>query len=304
MQRICLYLFGWLLFCGACTRDSGWEGHLTDKPGLGKVRFQMAVNGVSSFENYIRSLAIYAFVQTDESDFVYYKKVADLTSEDIRALESRESGVPNASDSKILKLTLPEGIYRFYYLANDLSGEFVEPAVGATVESGYLPYPTGGIQRAYFMSNVQVKPGSGTDVYLLVLLDRVVCRLSVLLDDLPADVDTVRYRISGLASRLSLDEEGVGDTLSIAGIYTRGRKGALATDTVIDRLLLYPALKSRAELKLTFTSGQMVVREKQIPVSGLVRNNDVYVTGRWDADLTTPARIFSTPFCSRSRSGD
>ena len=92
--------------------------------------------------------------------------------------------------------------------------------------------------------------------------------------------------------------------LSVSGIYAKERKGTSATDTVIDRLMLFPALKSSVGLKLTFSSGQVIVRERQISVPGLVLDNDVYVIGRWDARLTTLAQIFSTLFYNNSRSGD
>ena len=40
-----------------------------------------------------------------------------------------------------------------------------------------------------------------------------------------------------------------------------------------------------------------VVKEKTIPVSGLIPDNDIYISGYWDeVSITKPVRTFSIPF--------
>lgn len=304
MKKVYGYLFC-LLLSVACTHHSGWEARPGTPEMLKKVSFQLAMGGESVFEENVHSLAVYAFQSTDDGGFGYYKKVADLTEDDLRALESGDPGVPGSiSDSKILKLALPEALYQFYFVANDLTGAFVEPLPGGSVTQGYLPYPPGGVEQSYFMSHVELKPGSSGSVFLFVVLTRVVSRLTVVLDGIPPEVDTVRYRVSDLASRILFTEVPAGDTTSVTGIYTRTGDDVSAPDSVINRLLLFPALGNDAVLHLTFNAGSTVVREKTVIVNGLKPDRDVYIPGRWDAGFTTPSRIFSIPFYNNSRSGD
>jgi hypothetical protein len=297
MKRIWLYYIILMLGIPGC-KDSDWTGGDSGTEGLKKVKVEMAVESGVSFEEYIHSLAVYAFQQMDNGSFVYYRKVADLSAEDIHNLES---GMLAGEDSKMLKLTLPAGLYRFYYLANDLTGEYVEPPRGGSVEQGYLPFPPTGLEQAYFMGEVEMKPRASDGNPLFVILGRVVSRLTVVVTDVPESIDTVRYRLNGIASRLLLTEKTSGDTASCTGIYPR-RVFATA-DTVISRLLLFPS--AWAVLALQFTSDGTVVKEKSIPLSGLIPDNDVVITGHWDeTGVTTLSRTSATPFCSSSRSGD
>ena len=294
MKRIGIYgivmIFGLL----GCERESDWEGGTGNTEGLKRVSIQMAIEGGASFEKYIHSLAVFAFQETDDS-FVYYKKVADLTAEDIHNLES---GMASVANSKILKMTLPAGLYRFYYLANDLSNEYVEPPRGGSVEQGYLPFPPAGVEQAYFMGEVEMKPGADESTPLLVVLSRVVSRLTVVITGIP---ESVRYRVEGISSRVLLTEATAGDTTSYTGIYSRGIPAS--ADTVISRLLLFPG--SGTKIGFQFFAGTGVVKEKTIPVSGLVPDNDVFISGRWEETGTTRLfRIFSTPFYNSFHSGD
>ena len=297
MKRIGIYgivmIFGLL----GCESESDWEGGTGNTEGLKRVSIQMAIEGGASFEKYIHSLAVFAFQETDDS-FVYYKKVADLTAEDIHNLES---GMASVANSKILKMTLPAGLYRFYYLANDLSNEYVEPPRGGSVEQGYLPFPPAGVEQAYFMGEVEMKPGADESTPLLVVLSRVVSRLTVVITGIPDQVDSVRYRVEGISSRVLLTEATAGDTTSYTGIYSRGIPAS--ADTVISRLLLFPG--SGTKIGFQFFAGTGVVKEKTIPVSGLVPDNDVFISGRWEETGTTRLfRIFSTPFYNSFHSGD
>ena len=279
-------------------RDSDWTGGDSGTEGLRKVKIEMAMENGVSFEEYIHSLAVYAFQQTDDDSFVYYRKVADLTAEDIHNLEP---GMLSGEDTRTLKMTLPAGLYRFYYLANDLANEYVAPPRGGSVEQGYLPFPPEGLKQTYFTGEVEMKPDAAEGTPLFVILGRVVSRLTVVVTDMPEPIDTVRYRLSGIASRLLLTEKTSGDTTSYAGIYPR-RVFATA-DTVISRLLLFPSAWS--ELTLQFTSGGVVAKEKTIALSGLIPDNDVIITGHWEeTGVTTLSRTFSSPFCSSSRSSD
>lgn len=297
MKRIGIYgiviIFGLL----GCELESDWEGGTSNTEGLKRVSIQMAIEEGASFEKYIHSLAVFAFQETDDS-FVYYKKVADLTAGDIHNLES---GMASVANSKMLKMTLPAGLYRFYYLANDLSNEYVEPPRGGSVEQGYLPFPPVGVEQAYFMGEVEMKPGADESTPLLVVLSRVVSRLTVVITGIPDQVDSVRYRVEGITSRMLLTEATAGDTTSYTGIYSRDIPAS--ADTVISRLLLFPG--SGAKIRFQFFAGTGVVKEKTIPVSGLVPNNDVFISGRWEETGTTRlSRIFSTPFYNSSHSGD
>ncbi|WP_303181765.1 FimB/Mfa2 family fimbrial subunit [uncultured Butyricimonas sp.] len=297
MKRIGIYgiviIFGLL----GCEKESDWEGGTSNTEGLKRVSIQMAIEEGASFEKYIHSLAVFAFQETDDS-FVYYKKVADLTAGDIHNLES---GMASVANSKMLKMTLPAGLYRFYYLANDLSNEYVEPPRGGSVEQGYLPFPPVGVEQAYFMGEVEMKPGTDESTPLFVVLSRVVSRLTVVITGIPDQVDSVRYRVEGISSRVLLTEATAGDMTSYTGIYSRDIPAS--ADTVISRLLLFPG--SGAKIGFQFFAGTGVVKEKTIPVSGLVPNNDVFISGRWEETGTTRlSRIFSTPFYNSSHSGD
>lgn len=114
------------MICGiaGCTRESDWERQADGTEELKKVNVLMAVEEGKAFEENIHSLAVYAFQQTDDGTFVYYKRVADLTMEDIHDLGA---GIFPGYDSKVLKVILPAGLYRFYYLANDMTNGYVEP---------------------------------------------------------------------------------------------------------------------------------------------------------------------------------
>lgn len=296
-MKIGLYYIILMLGIWSC-KESDWVGGDSGTEALRKVRVQMAVENGVSFEEYIHSLAVYAFQRTDAYSFVYYKKVADLTAKDIHNLDS---GMFPGKDAKTLKMTLPVGLYRFYYLANDLTNEYAEPPRGGSVEQGYLPFPPAGLKQAYFMGEVEMKPGANKDDPLFVLLGRMVSRLTVVTTGVPDRVDTVHYCVSGMASRLLLTEKTAGDTTSYVGIYPRHISAT--ADTVISRLLLFPA--AQVILTLRFVSGGTVIREKTIPLSGLIPDNDVVITGHWDeTGVTTLARIFSIPSCSSSRSSD
>ena len=200
MKRIGIYgiviIFGLL----GCEKESDWEGGTSNTEGLKRVSIQMAIEEGASFEKYIHSLAVFAFQETDDS-FVYYKKVADLTAGDIHNLES---GMASVANSKMLKMTLPAGLYRFYYLANDLSNEYVEPPRGGSVEQGYLPFPPVGVEQAYFMGEVEMKPGADESTPLFVVLSRVVSRLTVVITGIPDQVDSVRGYIREIFPRLPI----------------------------------------------------------------------------------------------------
>lgn len=295
-----IWLYGVVLICGiaGCTRESDWERQADGTEELKKVNVLMAVEEGKAFEENIHSLAVYAFQQTDDGTFVYYKRVADLTMEDIHDLGA---GIFPGYDSKVLKVILPAGLYRFYYLANDMTNGYVEPLPGGKMEQGYLPFPTNGMEQPYFMGEVEMKPGASENTPLLVVLSRVVSRLTVVVTGVPDPVDSVHYRIGGIASRMLLTGTTTGDTTSYTGNHLI--EANVSGDTVISGLLLFPS--SRAEIAFRFMAENMVVKEKTIPVSGLIPDNDVYISGYWDeVSVTKPVRIFSIPFYNNSRSGD
>lgn len=295
-----IWLYGVVLICGiaGCTRESDWERQADGTEKLRKVNVQMAVEEGKAFEENIHSLAVYAFRQVDDGTFVYYKRVADLTTEDIHDLGT---GMFPGYDSKVLKVILPAGLYRFYYLANDMTNSYVEPLTGEKMEQGYLPFPLNGMERPYFMGEVEMKPGASENTPLLVVLSRVVSRLTMVITGIPDSVDTVHYRIGGIASRVLLTGAVTRDTTSYMGDYPIEAK--VADDTVISGLLLFPS--SRAEIAFRFMAEDTVVKEKTIPVSGLIPDNDIYISGYWDeVSVTKPVRTFSILSCSNFRSSD
>lgn len=245
------------------------------------VKINMATTGLYNFENYIRTLQLYAF-REEAGKFVFYRVLADWDTEDLQQLESASSDGGEHKDTKLFYTELPVGNYRVYGVGN------VRPvgslkAGSSTPEDVYLEYPEGGIHWSYFLGEADVRAGE-TAIAVTLSLQRIVSRLFVRVNAVPWQIDTVKLSVGNIATKIALNGSLGTDTQELTYVFTVKAQNMYESDTAIFDFYTFPTVGTASELNFIFHSRSGEER---------IKSTEVYL--RPDKYLQLTADINGTP---------
>lgn len=240
----------------------------------GYLHMRMAAVGSGKLDIYIQSLQVYAFLQNDSGKYVFYKKIAELSKDEISALTDGSSE-ENHTLAKLLTIQLPVGMYRFYFVGNaGVKGEMEE---GVTLPSSlYIPYPEGGLMDSYFLGEARAEVG-GQAQDVPVVLRRTISRLFMKISDIPSQIDSVYVSLKNVAGRITLEGGLEGEPVSVDYAYLVKRENVYSTYTLLVDFSSFPTLGETGNLDLTFLSRSGERRIKTIEVH-LIPDKYLYLT--------------------------
>lgn len=231
----------------------------------GYLHLSLAVEGNGKLDNYVQSLSVYAFQQNTNGEYVFYKKIAELSKDEISELADGNSD-ENHTLAKLLRIELPIGWYRFYFVGNADVEVDREPEPGVTLASSfYILYPDTGLYDSYFLGETAAEVGGVADIS--VILRRTVSRLFMKIEDIPSQIDSVYVSLKNVAGSITIAGSLGDDTVSIDCVYLVKRENVYSTYTLLVDLMSFPTLKGEGRLDLTFLSLSGERRTKIIDVN-------------------------------------
>lgn len=273
MRRIYKLLLGiFLLSCSSNSIEIP-EGH--------RIDLNMFTEGAGNFSDYIHSLAIYAFRLTADGDYVYDRTIADLAQEEIEALED----VSSRGNAKYFKGQLAIGTYELYFVGNtaqNISGDFQKGI--SKPEDILIKGNSNGQDSVYFLGKLPLRVVADYTSPASVTLKRMVSKVILVLDGIPAQIASIRLTLGNVASFYDLTGQvGLkGETIEKTFINTN--TDITKRDTVVYELLTLPTAGTRSPLSLTFTSKSGVEKVKEMPSLLLLPDKYLRLSGTINSD--------------------
>ena len=268
MKRICKLLLG--IFLWSCS------SHTVDMAEEHRVDLNMITEGAGNFSDYIHSLVIYAFRLTANGDYVYDRTLADLTYEEIEALEN----VSGRGNAKYYKEKLAVGTYELYFVGNatrNISGDFREGV--SRPEDIAIEGNDNGQDSVYFLGKLPLRVVTDYYAPYSVTLKRTVSRVIVVLDGVPSQVASIRLTLDNVASSYDLTGQVSRLGTTVEKTFINTNTDVNKRDTVIYELLTLPTAGTRSHLSLTFTSKSGVEIVKEMPSLFLVPDKSFRLSG-------------------------
>lgn len=247
----------------------------------GNVSVSMVTEGIYHFGEYIHSLNVYAFRQSDENEYFFYTTIAELNQDDIDALESGNTTSGSNTDGKILNINIPAGSYKFFFVANTgkrLSGDFL-PGVTRPADV-FLTYPPGGLNESYFLGSIPVIAGETGSQNVSITLRRIISKLIVQLYDVPEQVEMITFNVGGIASKVDMNGDLSADMIIVSKAYFLSHEDVYSTDTVNYEFLTFPAATGFSDLDIVFQSESGEQKIKTITGINLLPDKYVEITGK------------------------
>lgn len=255
-----------LFLLAACTTKK------IEPPEQTNLNVQMAAEGADRFEHYIHSLTIYAFRRIADQTYVYDLTLAVLDSAGIAALE--EGG--GTGNKKVFKMNVPVGNYRLFFVGNAdgrIEGELI-PGVTLPQEI-VIPGRDDGDENIYFLGNVNARIVSEFMEPISVTLSRAVGKLIFVLRQVPAQLDSIRMQIGGIASEIAIDGTLSETPTTIRKTWKLDSINAELKDTIVLQALTMPTITTSSPFQLTFITQAGQEKTKDMPP--LIFQPDKYI---------------------------
>lgn len=254
MKKICKLLWG--VFLLSCSSNA------VDVPEEHGVTLNMFTEGAGNFSDYVQTLAIYAFRLTSDGDYVYDRTLADLMKEEIEALEN----VSGRGNAKYYKGELAVGTYELYFVGNaarNIAGEFRKgvsrPEDISIIGNG------NGQDSVYFLGKLPLRVVADYIYPYEVTLNRVVSKVILVLDGVPAQVASIQLTLENVASSYNLSGGVSSERITVEKTFINTNTDVGRRDTVVYELLTLPTTGTRSPFSLTFTSRSGVEKVKEMP---------------------------------------
>lgn len=260
------------LWCGillfACTTDP-------DAKPLGQdVMLRMATTGEGAFEENIHSLAVYAFRESANGEYFYYRTLARLGESEIKALESTSGG------KKTISTRLMIGSYEIYFMANGLGNYTGIPRERMTKPSDIvLTLPEHGVDSIYFLGSSKLNVGAGIVQPLSVTLSRAVSRLDMTINGVPESIDSISVTLGNITTRIAIDGSLSPKMTSLTSGIAVNNDDVYKKDTVRVSFLTFPTAMGVSDLHTTFRAKSGEYKGEKIGSAVLKPDHYVILTG-------------------------
>lgn len=271
MRRICeLWVGVFLLSCSSNT---------VEVPETHRVALNMLTEGAENFSDYIQSLAIYAFRLTAGGEYVYDRTLAELTNEEIAALED----VSGRGNAKFYNGELAVGTYELYFLGNaagNISGDFREGI--SRPEDILIRGNRTGRDSVYFWGKLPLQVVTDNISPYKVTLGRMVSKVIMVLDGVPSQIASIRLSLGNIAPSYNLSGEVTPEGISVEKTFVNTNTDVNKTDTVVYELLTLPTAGTLSPFSLTFTSKSGIEKVKEMPSLKLLPDKFLRLSGTID----------------------
>lgn len=241
----------------------------------------MATEGIGNFSDYIHSLAIYAFRLTAKGDYVYDRILADLTREEIDALED----VSGRGNAKYYNGELTVGTYELYFVGNasqNISGNFLEGV--SRPEDIMIQGNSNGQDSIYFLGKLPIRVVADFVTPSTVTLKRIVSKVILVLNGVPAQIASVRLTLENIASSYNLAGQVPLSGVIVEKTFINTNTDVNRRDTMVYELLTLPTARTRSPFSLTFTSRSGVEKVKEMPLLYLLPDKYIRLSGTINSD--------------------